>query len=121
MKHLHILMAVITIAVFLYQFARVLSGKPGALPSKGLKIASHVVYTLLIIAGILTLMPLVKLIGVPHWVIAKVILFIVAVSSTVKATRATTLPTQAKLGMFIALIAYVGIVILAFVQPTNLF
>lgn len=121
MKHLHILMAVITIAIFLYQFMQVMLGKSGQVPNKGLKIATHIVYALLVIAGVITLMPLIPLVGMPHWVLAKVILFVVAISSTIKATRATTLPTQAKMGMIVALIDYIGIVILAFVKPMNLF
>lgn len=121
MKHAHILMAVLTLAIFVYQFVKVLTNKPAQLPSKGAKIGSHILYTLLIITGVLTLMPLIKLIGVPHWVIAKVILLVVAISSTIKATRATTPAPQAKAGMLIALIAYIGIVTLAVVKPMNLF
>lgn len=121
MKHLHMLLAILTIAIFLYQFMQVMTGKDGRLPNKGLKIAAHVLYTLLIVAGIVTLMPAIPHIGVPHWVIAKVVLFVVAISSTIKATRANTLPNQAKMGMIIALIAYIGIVILAFLKPMNLF
>lgn len=121
MKHFHMLMAVLTIAIFLYQCWQVFASKPAQLPNKGLKIGSHVLYTLLIITGALTLMPLIKLVGVPHWVIAKVVLFVVAISATIKAIRPTTAGNQAKIGMLIAGIAYAGILILAFVKPMNLF
>ena len=121
MKHVHILMAVLTIGLFLYQFMRVMAGNTATIPSRNLKITSHILYTLLLLSGALTLMPLLKLVGVPHWVIGKIILFIVAISATVKATRPTTAANQAKVGMFIALIAYIGIVTLAIVKPMNLF
>lgn len=121
MKHLHILMAVITIGIFLYQFAQVLMGKSGQLPNKGLKIGTHIVYTLLLIAGVVTLMPYLKVGIFTHWVVAKLVLFGVAISSTIKATRLMTPSSQAKIGMFVALIAYMGIVTLAIVKPANLF
>lgn len=121
MKHVHILFAVLTIALFLYQFSRVVSGKHGQVASKGLKIGTHVVYTLLVLTGAMTLLPVLKLVGLPHWVIAKVVLLVVAVSATIKATRATTPNNQAKAGMLIALVAYIGIVVLAISKPMNLF
>ena len=121
MKHVHMLFAVLTIALFLYQFGLVMTGKSGQWPNKGLKIGSHVIYTLLLITGVVTLMPLIQLIGIPHWVLAKVILFVVAISANIKATRANALPNQAKAGMLIAWVAYVGIVMLAVAKPMNLF
>lgn len=120
MKHLHMLMAVLTIGVFLSQAIPVWAGRARPL-SKGLKIATHVLYTLLIVTGIITVMPLLQAVGLPHWVIGKVILLVVAVSATIKALRPTTPAVQAKVGMFVALIAYVGIIILAYTKPMNLF
>ncbi|MFW2178230.1 MULTISPECIES: SirB2 family protein [unclassified Moraxella] len=121
MKHLHMLMAVLTIAIFVYQFIQIMRGKNAQLPNKGLKIASHVIYTLLLIAGVMTLMPLLKVIGFPHFILAKIILFVVAISTTIKATRLTTPAPQAKAGMLLAMIAYIGIVGLAVMKPMNLF
>lgn len=121
MKHLHILMAVMTIAIFLYQFFCILTLRPAnsskPLLSKPLKIATHIVYTLLVIAGIMLVMPLAQTVGVPGWVVAKIVLFIVAISATIKATRPTTTAVQAKAGMVIALIAYIAIVTLAVLKP----
>lgn len=122
MKHLHILMAVITLVIFMYQAVQVFSNRP-ALLSKPLKITSHIIYTLLVIAGIVLVMPLAKSVGVPVWVVAKIVLFIVAISATIKATRAgqnSANPNhlkQAKAGILIAGIAYIAIVILAISKP----
>lgn len=122
MKHLHILMAVLTLAIFIYQAIQVFGNKSASLP-KALKIGSHIIYTVLVIAGILLVMPLAKSVGTPFWVIAKIVLFIVAISATIKALRASQDTgnadrlLQAKAGMVIAGIAYLAIVILAISKP----
>ncbi|WP_315040738.1 SirB2 family protein [Faucicola mancuniensis] len=122
MKIFHMIMVLLVLCLFLYQFMMVyfLDGLD-ALRTKTQKIVGHSFYCLLIISGVLTVMPLVKVIGVPHWVIAKFVLLMVAISATIKATRATTTIKQAKVGLFLALIAYTGILTLAVIKPTNLF
>lgn len=120
MKHLHMLMAVLTILVFLSQAVPIWLGKPRP-ANKGMKIATHVLYTLLLLSGIMTLMPILQAVGLPHWVIGKVVLLVVAISATIKALRLTTPLLQAKIGMLVALVAYIGILVLAFTKPMNLF
>ena len=117
MKHLHMLMAVITVVLFLWQSYLVMA-KGTRFDKKG-KIASHVVYTLLIISGVLNVMPLLSASAPLQWVAAKIILLIAAISASIKAFRATATPAQSKSGIFIAFIAYVAIFILAFVKPGN--
>lgn len=127
MKHLHMLFAFLTIALFLYQFGLVYGGRVAALNQRGLKIGSHVLYTLLLISGILTVMPVARAIGVPHWVWAKIGLWIVAIVTTVLALRqarvapsavtTAVVPASAKGMMLVALLTYVGIVGLAFSKP----
>lgn len=116
MKHLHLLMAVVTLAIFLYQAMQVFLGKNGQL-AKPVKIATHIIYTLVIGSGLMMALQLTKVIGFPMWVMAKIVLLVVAISSTMKATRATATPVQAKAGMVIAMIAYVAIVVLALTKP----
>jgi len=119
MKHMHMLMAFITIALFLWQSYLVLA-KGERFDKKG-KIATHIVYTLLIISGAITVMPLMST-GAPlQWVAAKIILLLAAISASIKAFRATATVAQSKAGIFIALVAYIGIVTLAFVKPSNFF
>lgn len=120
MKHLHMLMAVITLIIFAYQALQVFSGKSGRL-SKGLMIATHIIYTILVVTGLMVLLPILKFIAFPHWLIAKIVLLVVAISATIKATRPTVQNNQAKAGIFVALIAYIGILSLAFIKPMNLF
>ncbi len=115
MKHLHMLMAVITVVLFLWQSYLVMS-KGTRFDKKG-KIATHVVYTLLIISGVLNVMPLLSANASLQWVVAKIILLLAAISASIKAFRATATPAQSKSGIFIAFIAYVAIFILAFVKP----
>lgn len=127
MKHVHMLFAFLTIALFLYQFGLVYGGRVAALNQRGLKIGSHVLYTLLLISGVVTVMPVPQAIGVPHWVWAKIALWVVAIVATVVALRqarvapdATTtavVPALAKGLMLVALLAYLGIVGLAFSKP----
>lgn len=117
MKHLHMLMAAITIFLFLWQSFMVMT-KGQRFDKKG-KIATHVVYTLLIISGAMTVMPLLSA-NVPlQWVAAKIVLLLAAISASIKAFRATATPVQSKAGILIASVAYVGILILAFVKPGN--
>lgn len=117
MKHLHMLMAVITVVLFLWQSYLVMS-KGTRFDKKG-KIATHVVYTLLIISGVLNVMPLLSANASLQWVVAKIILLLAAISASIKAFRATATPAQSKSGIFIAFIAYVAIFILAFAKPGN--
>lgn len=117
MKHLHILMAVITVGLFLWQSYLVLS-KDQRFDKKG-KIATHVVYTLLILSGALMVIPLMKANAELQWVAAKIILLIAAISASIKAFRPSANSAQSKTGIFIALIAYVAIFTLAFVKPSN--
>ncbi len=121
MKHGHMMMAMLLIALFLYQAIMVFTAKHPPFFPKPVKIASHIMYALVILTGILTAMPLIQANALPHWLIAKLILLVVAISATIKAIRPTTALNQAKIGMLIALVAYVGIIILAFVKPMNLF
>ncbi|ELA09135.1 hypothetical protein MOMA_01970 [Moraxella macacae 0408225] len=121
MKHFHMLMASITVAIFVYQFVLVFQNKNAQLATKSLKIAVHVIYFLLLITGVLQLLPLIKVVGLPHFILAKIVLLIVAVSATIKATRLSTKAPQARAGMCISAVAYIGIIALALLKPMNLF
>lgn len=122
MKHFHLMMVAITLGLFFYQFSMVMFAKQNnAFHSKKLFIATHIIYTFLMISGILTALPLLKAGIFPHWLVAKVVLLIVAISATIKATRKSDTPAQTKMGLLIAMVAYAGIVILAIVKPLNLF
>ena len=119
MKHLHMLLAALTIVLFLYQSYVVLSANRQA--PRAVKIASHVIYALLIISGATMLMQLMGANAPVQWVFAKIVLLIAAISSSVKAFNASATPVQRKTGILIATVAYIGIVILAFAKPANLF
>lgn len=121
MKHGHMMMAMLLITLFLFQAVIVFTAKNKQGTPKVLKIGSHVLYALVILTGAMTALPLIQAHAVPHWLYAKIILLVVAISATIKASRLTTPPNQAKVGMFLAMIAYMGILILAFVKPNNLF
>lgn len=122
MKHFHLLMVAITIILFLYQFIMVMfANQTNVFQSKKLFISTHIIYTLLIISGIVTALPLFKFSIFPHWLIAKIVLLIVAISVTIKATRANNTPAQIKMGLLIAMVAYAGIITLAVAKPVNLF
>ena len=115
MKHLHTLMAVITIVLFLYQAGLVFSVKQ-ILPNRRFMIASHLIYTLLVISGGYLFWQLWQVAGIQHWAIAKIILLIVAISANIKALRSPHL-SQQKAGMMVTAIAYAGIIILAITKP----
>ncbi len=90
----------------------------GQLLSKGLtkffKIAPHIVYTVVLLAGIGLLL---QLPIYPHWVFAKIILFLVAISSSVKAFRDTASVNEFKMGVLVASVAYAAILWLAIAKP----
>lgn len=115
MKHLHLLMAVITIALFLYQ-AMIVFTKGQLSLSSAFKAMSHVVYLLLVVSGLYLLWQLWQVAGAQHWALAKMVLLIVAISANVKALRHPAL-NQKKAGMLIAGVAYAGILILAIAKP----
>lgn len=119
MKHLHTLLAVLIIGLFLYRSFVALNANKHT--PRMAKIATHILYALVIITGAWMLMQLMAANASVQWVFAKIILLIVAISSSVKAFRPTATQTQSKLGIAIAGIAYLGIVILAYAKPGNLF
>lgn len=119
MKHLHMLMAVLIIVLFIYQSYLVLSSNRQA--PRAVKIATHVIYALVIVSGAVMLMQLMSANAPVQWVFAKIILLVAAISSSIKAFNNHATPTQRKTGILIAAVAYIGIVILAFAKPANLF
>lgn len=122
MKMMHMIMVVAMLCLFLYQFVFVVFvQQKDALRSKIQMAIGHSIYLLVVVFGVLTFLPLYQVIGVPHWIIAKFVLLFVAISATIKALRPQTTIAQAKVGMFLAMIAYAGIIGLAVVKPQNLF
>ncbi|MFK4000754.1 SirB2 family protein [Psychrobacter namhaensis] len=119
MKHLHILMAVLIIVLFLYQSYLVLSTNRQA--PRAVKIATHIIYALIIVSGAVMLMQLMSASAPVQWVFAKIILLVAAISASIKAFNNQATLGQRKTGILIAAVAYVGIVILAVTKPANLF
>ena len=119
MKHLHTLLALLIIVLFVYQSYLVLSHNKAA--PKMIKISSHILYTLVIISGAWMLMQLMAAQAPVQWVFAKVILLVAAISVSIKAFNPKATAIQTKAGIFIATVAYIGIVILAIAKPANLF
>ncbi|WP_201527348.1 SirB2 family protein [Psychrobacter frigidicola] len=119
MKHLHMLMAVVVIALFLYQSYLVLGANRRA--PRVIKITNHIVYALLLLSGGWMLLQLLQANAPVQWVIAKMVLFVAAISASLKAFNPQATPSQSKVGILITAIAYVGIIILAYVKPDNLF
>lgn len=116
MKHLHMLMALIAIVLFVYQASFVVRGRTVAL-SKAFKGVSHLFYLLLVASGLYLFWQIYQVAGLQHWAVAKIILLIVAVSANIKAIRPNTTLAQAKAGMFLAMVSYVGILVLAISKP----
>lgn len=119
MKHLHMLMAVLIIVLFLYQSYLALSANERA--PRAVKIATHIIYALIILSGAVMLMQLMSAHAPVQWVFAKIILLIAAISASMKAFHTSATSAQTKTGVLIAAVAYIGIVILAFIKPANLF
>ena len=101
MKHLHMLMAVLTILLFLYQSYLVLSADRRA--PRMVKIATHIIYALVILSGATMLMQLMSANAPVQWVFAKIILLVAAISSSIKAFNAHATPGQRKTGILIRL------------------
>lgn len=119
MKHLHTLLVVILIGMFLYQSFLVLSANRRA--PRPIKILNHLIYALIIVSGVWMLMQLMSANAPVQWVFAKIILLIAAISASAKAFHAHATPAQSKIGIGIAAVAYVGIITLAYAKPENLF
>lgn len=119
MKHLHMLMAVLVIALFLYQSYLILSTDKQT--PRVIKISNHIIYALVLLSGAWMLFQLMSANAPVQWVIAKMVLFVAAISASIKAFNNSATAIQRKTGILIAGAAYVGIVILAFTKPGNLF
>ena len=116
MKHLHMLMALITIVLYLYQASFLVRGTKPAL-SKAFKGTSHAVYTVLMLTGLYLFWQVYQVAGVQIWAVFKVALLVVAVSANIKAIRPNTKLVQSRAGFTIAGLAYVGILWLAIIKP----
>lgn len=113
MKHLHLLMAVLTIVLFVFSAYRIMTNQP---KNRTLSIISHVVYTLAVGSGLMLLYRLWQVAGAQHWAIAKLILLIVAISSMIKASKKAGKP-EAKTGIAVAFFALICIVGFAVIKP----
>jgi uncharacterized membrane protein SirB2 len=107
------------IGLFIYQSVLVLSANRRA--PRPVKIANHILYALVIVTGAWMLMQLMSVNAPVQWVFAKIILLVAAISASAKAFSINAAPTQSKVGILIAGVAYIGIVILAYAKPANLF
>lgn len=113
MKHLHMLMAVLTIACFCYSGFCIVKGKP---MSKSYMAVTHLLYAILVSSGLYLLWLISQVAGVQHWAYAKLILLVVAVSSMIKARKSVS-PSQAKAGILVTFVALAGILYLAIAKP----
>ncbi|MDO4896940.1 MAG: SirB2 family protein [Moraxella sp.] len=116
MKHLHMLMAYTAIALYLYQGSFVVRGVKPTL-NRAFKGASHAIYTVMVISGLYLFWQIFQVAGFQAWVVAKIILLIVAISANIKALRPNTTIAQAKAGFLLAGVAYAGIMTLALTKP----
>ena len=117
MKHLHMLMAVLVIILFLYQSYLAISADKRA--PKAVKIGTHILYAVLILSGGWMLMQLMSVDAPVQWVMAKIVLLVAAISASMKAFKPQATAAQTKAGVFIAGVAYIGIVLLAVIKPDN--
>lgn len=114
MKHLHMLMAVLTIATFCYSAFCIVKQKQVGKPYMAVV---HSLYAVLVGSG-LYLLHLLGKAGVTgqHWAYAKIILLVVAVSAMIKARKSKVMG-QAKAGIIVSFVALAGIIFLAIVKP----
>lgn len=113
------LLAVIVLPLFIYQSLLVLRNRT-PIP-RPVKIANHIVYALILVSGGVMLIQLFNAGAPVQWVIAKFALFIAAISASLKAFNPRASASQSRAGIFIAAVAYVGVVILAITKPGNWF
>ncbi len=119
-KIIHMISAVLVLLVFALRAAGLWRAQPWPVGlDKTLRILTHVAYLGVVVCGLLLLMRLPGL--YPHWVIAKLVLFAVALSASIKAFRATTPRPQARAGALVALLAYALIVGLVVVKPGGVY
>jgi uncharacterized membrane protein SirB2 len=116
-------MSVGTLAILLFITRAVLGARSsnGRLSSAGLerffKIAPHIVYSVIVGCGLYLLLQLPQV--YPHWLIAKMVLFVVAVSASTKAFKVTATREQFKRGVLVAAVAYAGMIGLIVVKPNG--
>lgn len=119
-KVLHMSFGILAILMFATRaILGMLAPSPsGQLASTGLskffKIAPHIVYSVVLLIGLHLLL---KLPPGQHWAFAKIVLFLVAISASVKAFRDTATVSQFKTGVFVATVAYMAILWLAIAKP----
>lgn len=117
-KIIHMSFGVLTLLLFAtraFMGLRSPNGRLTASKEKFFKIALHAGYTVLVLCGLWLLVQLPNV--YPHWIIAKLVLFAVALSASTKAFKTTATRAQLKSGVFVASIAYVAIVWLIIAKP----
>lgn len=114
-KILHMSTGTVAVGLFALQSFFVWQQKP--LP-KAIKILGHISYALVILFGLHLLF---KLPGIyPHWLLAKIVLFFVALSATFKSQRQTAELAQRKTGIYIAAVAYIALLGLIVIKPAGM-
>lgn len=124
MKHLHLSLVVVFLALVIAQVYCVFAKKR---PANLLKISTHIMAMLLLMPAVLMVIELVKAGVRPHWALAKAILMVVVISAMGKSMRAhrayllditnTQAAQKARVGAMMAVIVCVAIVWLAFAKP----
>lgn len=113
MKHLHLLMVVVTIGLFFYNSVALLKGRP---LGRAIKALSHVIYGLLLISGLYLFYQqwqLRALVGIQYWPLVKLFLLCVAVALLIIAKR----HKKTKALVTGAWLCVVSILVLALTQP----
>lgn len=111
MKHVHLLMVALTLMLFAYSSAMIISKKP---LSGAYQVVSHTVYLGLVISGAYLLWALSRVAGVQYWAYAKIFLLIFAIFVMIKARKN---PANVKVNIGLAWVSLAGILGLAIIKP----
>lgn len=117
MIHIHMLLAVFVVQFFVFQAYTALA--TDKIQPKLRTMIAHSMYLLMIITGVMMLKPIYDAGGDYQWAVAKGILLVAVMSSSVKAFRPTATLAQRKAGIFVASVGLLAIIALAFIQPAN--
>lgn len=110
MKHLHMLMVVMTIGFFVYSSFCIMMQRPVGKLYQGF---SHLVYLLLIVSGGYLLVLLHSVAGAQYWAYGKIILLIAAIVLMISARRIA----HPHVPLIAAWLCILGILVLAWSKP----
>lgn len=119
-KHLHMVLGLLTVLLFVIQAGWLLMRQDRQLPARAqrfFRMMPHILYAVVIGLGIWLMVTMMRVGVNPLWVHPKIVLFLIAIVGTAIAMRPGASRGRQNLGLLIAGLCYIGILYSVIAKP----